>query len=67
LLQFDKKTETPYVEVQTGDQEFERKDLELGISDGINVEIVSGITEDDEIKIWNKTKKDDEDNNRGRN
>ena len=25
LLQFDKKTEIPYVEVKTGDQEFERK------------------------------------------
>lgn len=61
LLQFDKKTEVPYVEIKTGDQEFERKDLELGISDGINVEIVSGITEEDEIKIWNKTRKDDQD------
>jgi HlyD family secretion protein len=60
LLQFDKKTEEPFVEVKTGEQEFERKDIELGISDGINVEIVSGITEDDEIKIWNKTRKDDE-------
>jgi len=67
LLQFDKKTETPYVEVMTGDQEFERKDVELGISDGINVEIMSGVTIEDEIKIWNKTKKDDEDSNRGRN
>ncbi len=60
LLQFDKKTEIPYVEVMTGDQEFERKDVELGISDGINVEIISGVTEEEEIKIWNKTKKDDE-------
>ena len=57
LLQFDKKTEKPYVEVKTGDQEFERKDLELGLSDGINVEIISGVTEEDEIKIWNKTSK----------
>lgn len=64
LLQFDKKTETPYVEVMTGDQEFERKDIELGISDGINVEIISGVTEEDEIKIWNKTKKDDKDEGR---
>ncbi|MCA0932003.1 efflux RND transporter periplasmic adaptor subunit [Lutimonas saemankumensis] len=64
LLQFDKKTEMPYVEIKTGDQQFERKDLELGISDGINVEIVSGITEEDEIKIWNKTRKDDQ-NQRG--
>ncbi|MCK4562767.1 MAG: HlyD family efflux transporter periplasmic adaptor subunit, partial [Flavobacteriaceae bacterium] len=57
LLQFDKKTEKPYVEVKIGDQEFERKDIKLGISDGINVEIDSGLTADDEIKIWNKTSK----------
>lgn len=61
LLQFDKKTETPFVEVKTGEQKFERRDVELGISDGINVEIISGILETDEIKIWNKTsKKEDE-------
>lgn len=66
LLQFDKKTEKPYVEVKTGDGEYERKDIEIGISDGINAELISGVTEDDEIKIWNKNskkeKKDDEDN-----
>ena len=64
LLQFDKKTEEPYVEVQVKDQEFERKDIKTGISDGINVEILSGITIEDNIKIWNKTeeeKKEDED------
>ena len=59
LLQFDKKTEKPYVEVKIGDDEFERKDIEIGISDGINAEIVSGISADDEIKIWNKTSKKD--------
>ena len=57
LLQFDKKTEKPYVEVKTGDDTYERRDVELGISDGVNVEIISGITDKDEIKIWNKTSK----------
>ncbi len=64
LLQFDKKDQKPYVEVMIGDQEFERKDVEVGISDGINIEILSGITEDDDIKVWNKTepvKKEEED------
>lgn len=60
LLQFDKKTETPYVEIKTGDQEFEKRDVELGISDGINVEVLSGVTTEDDIKIWNKTSKKDE-------
>jgi len=61
LLQFDKKTEKPYVEIKTGDQKFERKDIKLGISDGINVEIDSGLTAKDEIKVWNKTSKREKD------
>ncbi|WP_299527778.1 efflux RND transporter periplasmic adaptor subunit [uncultured Lutibacter sp.] len=63
LLQFDKKTELPYVDVKTGDQTFEKRDVELGISDGINVEILSGVTIEDEIKIWNKTSKKEEEEN----
>lgn len=55
LLQFDKTTNKPYVEVATGEQEFERKDIEVGISDGINVEIISGLTAEDKVKQWNKT------------
>ncbi|WP_276168022.1 efflux RND transporter periplasmic adaptor subunit [Zobellia alginiliquefaciens] len=55
LLQFDKKTDEPFVEVETGNQEFERKDIEIGISDGVNVEIVSGLTESDKVKVWSKT------------
>lgn len=54
LLQFDKETEKPFVEVEVGENEFEKKELELGVSDGINVEIVSGIDEDAKIKIWNE-------------
>ena len=55
LLQFDSKTEEPYVEIEVSDQKFERKDIEIGISDGVNVEIITGINEDDKIKVWNKT------------
>ena len=55
LLQFDSKTEEPYVEIEVGDQKFERKDIEIGISDGVNVEIITGISKDDKIKVWNKT------------
>ncbi|MEM9686790.1 MAG: efflux RND transporter periplasmic adaptor subunit [Bacteroidota bacterium] len=55
LLQFDKEDEKPYVEVQIGDQKFERRNIEIGISDGINVEILSGLSEEDKIKVWNKT------------
>lgn len=56
LVQYDPKTQMPFLEVKTGDQEFERKDIELGISDGINVEIKSGISKEAEIKVWNQLK-----------
>ncbi|WP_324023766.1 efflux RND transporter periplasmic adaptor subunit [Maribacter sp. BPC-D8] len=62
LLQFDKETNKPYVEVETGDNEFEKRELVLGVSDGIDVEIISGIDEDSKIKIWNKLEAKSEDN-----
>jgi HlyD family secretion protein len=55
LLQYDLKTKEPYVEVSVGDQEFERREIVLGLSDGINAEVLSGVTKEDEIKIWNQT------------
>ncbi len=60
LVQFDDKTKSPYVEVSSGDQSFERKDIELGISDGIFVEVKSGLTETDKIKVWNAIEKEEE-------
>ncbi len=56
LLQYDKKTKKPYVEVAIGDQKFERKDIQLGISDGITAEVKSGINETEKIKVWNSIK-----------
>ena len=64
LLQFDRETDSPYVEILVADQKFERRDIEIGLSDGVNVEVISGLSEKDQIKIWNKTepiKKGDED------
>ncbi len=60
LVQFDDKTKKPYVEIEKGDQKFERKDIELGISDGIYVEVKSGIDPEDKIKVWNEVKDDEE-------
>lgn len=54
LVQYDQKTKKPFVEIETGDQEFERKDVELGISDGIHVEVKSGLSKGDKIKVWNQ-------------
>ncbi|UJH90877.1 efflux RND transporter periplasmic adaptor subunit [Antarcticibacterium sp. 1MA-6-2] len=56
LVQFDPKTQQPYVEVETGDQQFKRKDIQLGVSDGIYVQVVSGLENNDKIKIWNQVK-----------
>ena len=55
LLQFDKITNDPYVEIKNAKGKFERKDIDLGISDGINVEVVNGLSMEDQIKVWNKT------------
>lgn len=58
LVQFDSKTKKPFVEISNGNQQFERKDVELGLSDGIYVEVKSGIGAEDEIKVWNIIKPD---------
>ena len=41
-----------YIEV--ADQKYEKREIELGISNGIFVEIKSGINADDKIKVWNQ-------------
>ena len=56
LVQYDPKTQEPFVEVETGEQDFERRDVKLGVSDGIYVEILEGITKDSKIKVWNAVK-----------
>ena len=55
LLQFDNTTKKAYVEIQLSGQKFERRDIELGISDGVYAEVLGGITDKDNVKIWNKT------------
>ena len=55
-LQFDKEG-VPFVEVETSPQTFEQRSIETGLSDGINIEILSGITEEDLVK--NPTTSDD--------
>ncbi|MCB0762356.1 MAG: efflux RND transporter periplasmic adaptor subunit [Flavobacteriales bacterium] len=51
-LQYD-KDKKPFVEVLVGDNKWERRDVTLGLSDGIYVEILDGVTKDDQIKKWN--------------
>ncbi len=61
LLQFNRITEKPFVEIQEGDGKFKKKNVETGLSDGINIEITDGVEEGDKIKVWNKASKDNED------
>ncbi|MCL6295393.1 efflux RND transporter periplasmic adaptor subunit [Jejuia spongiicola] len=61
LLQYNRITEKPFVEIQKEEGKFEKKDVTLGLSDGINVEITEGVKEGDKIKVWNKASKDNED------
>ena len=55
LVQFDQYTQKPFVELDLGDQQFEKRDVELGISDGIMVEVLEGLTLEDKVKVWNIT------------
>ena len=52
LIQYD--VNQPFVDVLVGDNTYERRDLEVGLSDGLVTEILSGVTEKDQIKIWNQ-------------
>lgn len=56
LVQFDPKDQKPFVEIQNGSQQFERRDIELGVSDGIYVQVLKGLDEKDKIKVWNQIK-----------
>jgi HlyD family secretion protein len=49
LLQF--KKDSVFVEVETQPQKFEKRLVKTGISDGINIEVLSGITKKDKVKV----------------
>lgn len=46
----NQKSDALYVEIQTGDNVFEKRYLTLGLSDGINVEVLKGLKLGDKIK-----------------
>jgi HlyD family secretion protein len=49
LVQYEK--DKPYVEAETTPQTFVKHDVKLGLSDGIKVEVLSGVTAADRVKI----------------
>ncbi len=48
LLQFE--GDSSYVEVETGPQVYEKRFIQTGLSDGINIEVKNGLTKEDKIK-----------------
>jgi len=48
LLKFNK--DSAFVEVESLPQKFDKKFVKTGVSDGINIEILSGITKEDRLK-----------------
>jgi len=49
LVQYE--NEKPFVEIETTPQTFVRKDVKLGLSDGIKVEVLEGVSKTDKIKV----------------
>lgn len=62
LIQYDKVNgkDNSFVEVKQANGTFKKVNVKLGASDGINVEILSGINKDAEVKVWNPSDKDKE-------
>jgi len=43
-----------FVEVLVDENRYERRDVSLGLSDGITVEVLDGVSEGDALKVWNQ-------------
>lgn len=66
MLQFgkgEKGKDSVFVEIETTKNKFAKKLIKTGISDGLNIEILSGVTEKDKIKIPEEQKDKDKKNN----
>ncbi|KUJ50585.1 efflux RND transporter periplasmic adaptor subunit [Chryseobacterium sp. JAH] len=62
LIQYEKVggKDKSFVEVKQKDGKFKKVFVKLGASDGINVQILSGIDKNAEVKVWNPSDKDKE-------
>ena len=62
LIQYekDKGTDKPFVEVKQPNGSFKKMYVKLGASDGLNVQILSGIDKNADVKVWNPSDKDKE-------
>jgi HlyD family secretion protein len=50
LVQFNETGDSAFVEIHLADQEFERRLIRTGLSDGINIEVIDGLTMDTFLK-----------------
>ena len=62
LVQYEKVNgkDVSFVEVKQPNGSFKKVNVTLGASDGINVQIKSGIDKNAEVKVWNPSDKDKE-------
>lgn len=62
LIQYEKVNgqDKSFVEVKQPEGKFKKVYVKLGASDGIKVQILSGLTKDSEVKVWNPSDKDKE-------
>lgn len=60
LIQYEKGNNKSFVEVKQPNGSFKKVYVKLGSSDGINVQILSGIDKNAEVKVWNPSDKDKE-------
>jgi len=56
----------PYVEVETAPQKFEKRPVELGLSDGINIEVLGGIDADTQLKAPTNAGAEEEGRDKGK-
>lgn len=50
VLKFTEEGDTMYVEIETERQVYERRIIKTGLSDGVNIEVLEGLTLEDKIK-----------------
>lgn len=50
LLLFEHNGDSVFIEVETAPQQFVKRPVTVGLSDGLNIEICSGLTVDDKLK-----------------
>lgn len=59
LVQYD-ENDKPFVEIEEAKGKFKKVNIQLGLSDGLYVQVLKGLNKNDKIKLWNPTDTDKE-------